>query len=339
LLKSRRVWLGFLVSAIFAALFFRKTDFGAIWEALAGAQYIYLVPALFVYLVAVWLRAVRWHYLLRHLQPISVSTLFPVVVIGYMANNLLPARIGELVRAYLLGERKRISKSATLGTIVVERLCDGIVLLGFLLVVAAFTGISAELRQLAMLMAGLFSVGLVVLFSLSLWQDRSARLVSVLIRPLPGRYQQRFLSFALSFLTGLVALRRPSTFVIVFLTTGASWLLEAGMYAIVGRAFGMDLSFPIYVLVAATANLAISVPSSQGGVGPFEFFAKETLVFFGVAGAAAQAYAIALHAVLLLSMIGLGIFFLWWINLSFAALIRGAERGGALQPSAGSPDR
>lgn len=335
MLRSHRVWFGLLVSLIFLALFFRQTDFPGMWAALAEADYLYVIPALAVYLGAVWLRAVRWHYLLRPLQAVSVTVLYPVVVIGYMTNNLLPARLGELVRAYLIGERERVSKTATLGTIVVERLCDGAVLILFLLTVAAFTGVSTDIRHLAWVMGGLLGVallGLAVITASGALRERAAALA---LHALPARLRLQFLDLGFSFLRGLAVLRSPSALVVAFATSAASWTLEAAMYALIGRAFAFDLGFHVYLLVTAAANLAISVPSSQGGIGPFEFFAKETIVFFGIGAGAAQAYAVALHAILLLSMISLGLIFLWAINLSLRDVIERAERGGALQPSGG----
>ena len=335
MLRSRRLWIGLAVSLVFIALFFRQTDFQGMWQALAGANYLYVIPALAVYLLAVWFRAVRWQYLLRPLRSVSAGTLYPVVVIGYMTNNLLPARLGELVRAYLVGERERVSKTAALGTIVVERLCDGLVLLAFLLVVALFTGISGYLRELAVVMAVLFGVGLLVLLALTTSTTGGARMAAIIIGLLPERYRARLLGLALSFLSGLGSLRSPTVVAVVLTSSAASWLLEATMYALIGRAFALDLGFHVYLLVAAAANLAISVPSSQGGIGPFEFFAKETVVFFGAGAAVAQAYAIALHAVLLLSMIVLGLVFLWAINLSFGEVVEQVKRGAALQTSRG----
>lgn len=333
MLRSRRIWISLLISLVFMALFFRRTDFGEMAAALTAANYLYVLPALVVYLVAVWLRAVRWHYLLRPLQSVSARALYPVVVIGYMANNLLPIRIGELVRAYLVGERERMSKTATLGTILVERLCDGIVLVTFLLTIAAFTGMSSNLSRLALVMAVVFSAGLLLLIAVTASERRSERVARAALRALPLRFRHQGLQLVLSLLSGLGSLRSPLVLTLVAAISTLSWVLEAAMYSLIGRAFGFALSFHVYLLVTAAANLAISVPSSQGGIGPFEFFAKETIVFFGVGAAAAQAYAIALHALLLLSMIGLGLVFLWAIRLSFGEVIRQVEEGAVMHRS------
>ncbi|MGH7862311.1 MAG: lysylphosphatidylglycerol synthase domain-containing protein, partial [Candidatus Dormibacteraceae bacterium] len=93
---------GALISLFFLAWATRLVgSFGGMVASLDRANYFYLVPALLVYFAGVWLRAVRWHFLLRPVKPIPSRRLFPVVVIGYMANDVLPARLGELVRAYV----------------------------------------------------------------------------------------------------------------------------------------------------------------------------------------------------------------------------------------------
>src|SRR5574341_603137 len=98
MLRKKRFWLGVLVSVALLGVLFYQTDREGIAQALASAQYIYLVPALALFFCGVALRAARWYFLLRSIKPIPLTQLFSVVVIGYTANDLLPARIGELVR-------------------------------------------------------------------------------------------------------------------------------------------------------------------------------------------------------------------------------------------------
>ncbi|MCL5961132.1 MAG: flippase-like domain-containing protein, partial [Chloroflexi bacterium] len=124
-MKRWKFWLGLAVSCVFLYLAFRGQDFGQIGRAIRKANYVYVLPALAAYFAGIWIRAMRWRYLLSPVADRPARRLFPVVVIGYMANDILPVRMGELVRAYVLGEREQISKSATLATILVERIFDG----------------------------------------------------------------------------------------------------------------------------------------------------------------------------------------------------------------------
>jgi uncharacterized protein (TIRG00374 family) len=140
LLRSPRVWIGFLITAVFLGLFFRSTDFGEIKEAFENANYALALASLPVYFLGIWVRTIRWQYLLRPVKQVAAARLYPVVIIGLMANNILPARAGELVRAFILGERERVSKAASLGTIAVDRLFDGLTLIPMMVIVAASLG-------------------------------------------------------------------------------------------------------------------------------------------------------------------------------------------------------
>jgi uncharacterized protein (TIRG00374 family) len=104
MLRNKTLWLAIVIALALSALFFYGTDFAEIGETFRNANYVYLLPAIALYFVGVLMRAVRWHFLLRSLKPIAFTRLFQITVIGYMANDLLPLRIGELARAFILGE-------------------------------------------------------------------------------------------------------------------------------------------------------------------------------------------------------------------------------------------
>src|SRR5690242_1391340 len=153
-----KFWLGLIVSLVFLYLAFQGQDFGKIGQALGEANYWWLLPALGAYFLGVYVRAIRWHYLLGPLKKVSVKRLFPVVVIGYMANDVLPVRMGEVVRAYVLGKRENVSKTGTLATIVVERIMDGITMLLFLATAALFVTVNKDIEGLEKVAAGVFLV-------------------------------------------------------------------------------------------------------------------------------------------------------------------------------------
>jgi uncharacterized protein (TIRG00374 family) len=332
LLKSRGFWLGILVSLIFIGLFVRSTDFGEVREAFEDANYPLALAALPVYFAGLWMRTLRWQYLLRPVKRVPALRLYPVVIIGLMANNLIPARVGELVRAYVLGQRERISKSTSLGTIAVDRLFDGITLIPVLLVVAAVAGHQAEFdvpllgdlnfTGLGIVMSAMFGVALVVLFYFA-FADRGQHLLRRILRAvLPRALEDRVETVVDSFVSGLRALRSPLDLAAAWIMSLLSWTLEATMYYMIARAFGIDEGFHVFLLLTAAANLAIAIVASQGGVGPFELVVKETLVAFGVAQGAAGAYAIGLHALLLFPIIALGLWFMWSMKLTFADVLK-----------------
>ena len=333
MLRSRQVWIGFAISVIFLGLFFYQTDIADIWEAFKEANYAIALASLPVYFAGIWVRTIRWQYLLRPIVRVSTARLYPVVIIGLMANNLIPARAGELVRAYILGEREKVSKDESLGTIAVDRLFDGLTLVPMLLIVVAFVGSSEQfplpavdwtinLVQLAVVMSVLFGGALALLVVLAFSLAARNKADELITKLTPERFKSSVEGLAHSFFDGLNALRSPVDMSVAWVMSAISWLLEATMYYLVGIAFGIDVGFEHYLLATAAANLAIAVLASQGGIGPFELVTKQTFIAAGVATGGAEAYAIGLHALVLLPVIVLGLYFLGTMNLSLGEMFR-----------------
>jgi uncharacterized protein (TIRG00374 family) len=278
---------------------------------------------------------------------VSATRLYPVVIIGLMANNLIPARAGELARAYVLGQRERISKTTSLGTIAVDRLFDGLTLIPMMLIVAAFAGSDAEFdapllgdlnfERLGLVMSVLFGIALAVLFWMAFSHRGQQLLHSIVARVAPASIEPKIEGLLQSFFDGLQALRNPIDLSIAWLMSLASWTLEATMYFIIARAFGIDVPFYVFLLLCAAANLAIAVIASQGGVGPFELVVTETVVAFGAATpATASAYALGLHAILLFPIIALGLALMWSMKLTFGDMLKTSDLG-EVEPSDGGP--
>jgi hypothetical protein len=336
-ITSRKLWLGLGGTALFLGLFFWRTDLPELADALAEANYWWVIPGVAIWFVAAALRSLRWHYLLRGLASLRTATLYPIVIIGYMANNLLPLRTGELVRAYVLGERHKLSKMSVLGTIAVERVFDGVILVSFLLLAGAVLGLNSELTVLAIVMSVAFAALLGLFLYIASSQDRATRLTDRLLRLLPRTLRERVQGPANSFLDGLKCLQSPTLVAFVLATSLGAWLLEALMYYLVGLSFDIGEGFASYLMVTAAANLAITLPSTSGGIGPFELLAKETLTFLGVGSAVAGAYAVALHGLLLVPVIVAGLIFLWAINLSLVRTLAG-DGGGRVAALTEQPE-
>jgi len=120
-------WLiGIAISVALLFFLFFGIDYRQFLRALQGARYWYAVPIIGLLFLGCYLRALRWRWIMLPVKPIPVYHLFTAVVIGYMANDLLPARAGELVRAHVVGSRDKVSRATAFATIVVERLFDGL---------------------------------------------------------------------------------------------------------------------------------------------------------------------------------------------------------------------
>ena len=347
MLKTRRFWIGVVFSAALLSLFFVQVDLSETADALRSANYIWFIPAIAIYFVAVLFRSLRWHFFLRPLKPISPRRLYPVVVIGYMANNLLPMRLGELVRSFFLSEREGVSKSAALATIILERVFDGVGLLVIALIVWPLLPIPDLLRDftddsgfplslLLFLVIAPFAIVLGAFVAVALSPGLGRGIVRVILVVVPRALKGPAQSIMLAFVDGLASLRNPRRVLAALLLTFPIWVAEGSMYYLISFGFNLQQPFHGIVFTTATSNLATSLPSSAGGVGPFEYATRVTLEGLGVAGELAAAFAIALHVALLAPVTLLGLLFMWMQNLSLKQAVEGrmdaspegAESGG-----------
>jgi uncharacterized protein (TIRG00374 family) len=333
MLRRKRFWFGLVITTAFLGIFLARTDFGDIRDAFSGADYALAVAGIPLYFLGYWFRAYRWRLLLSPIKAVSTARLYPVVLIGLMSNNIAPARIGELVRAYLVGQREAVDKSAAFGTIALDRLYDGLTLVAILGVMVIVSGADAGVKSLGLGAAALFVVGASVLVAMAMSPTKVRGWLSRIVRLLPEAIAGRVEGMLDSFLSGLAGVRSPSILALGAGASLASWLLEAGMYYVVGEAFHLDVGFDAYLVVVSAANLALSVFASPGGVGPFEVTTREVLIFFNVGGAAASAYAIALHALLLAPVILVGALLVWASRVSMHELMGIPNTPAAVTPS------
>jgi uncharacterized protein (TIRG00374 family) len=352
LLTSRRLWLGLAITGAFLAALFLWFDFDGMRTALAEANYIYLLPAVPVYFMSFYARAVRWRYLLSPFAKVRTNRLYPVIMIGYMANNVLPMRLGELARSYYLSVREPVRGSTALATIIIERVFDGLTLLFFLAVAALFlpvAGLANRISESVSFPVWFVGFAVVVPFvsvlslmvSAAIYPTVFLRVAAWMGSKLPQRFGDRPFGLAQRFIGGFEGLQRPSRLLTVFALSIPVWLLEATVYYLVALGFDLQSDFDNLALmigamlvVTSASNLATSIPSSQGSVGPFEFFAALSLAFLGVSSGVASAYAVVLHVTLLLPPILAGIVHLASSSVTLGQLTSGSRSDNA-GPNAG----
>ena len=340
---NRRFWIGLAVSVLFLGLLFWQIDLSEMVTHLREANYVYLLPGVAVYFaVAVVFRTIRWRLLLAPMKRIGTGRLFPVVVVGYMANNILPVRMGEIVRSYYLGQREDVSKSAALATVAVERIMDGVVLLFLLAAASIFlplgliegvaedTGIPWQIMVAGTTIPFLGAMGL-VWFTANhpRWLLATVRWATA---PLPGRLQALAREVVEKGIGGLEALKDSKRLAVLFALSLPVWAGEVAMYYVIGYSFdlapalgGAGMMIVAMIAVTAISNLATALPASQGAIGPFELFATAALVALGVEGAVAAAYAVVLHAALLIPITLAGFVYLWLGKDSLGSIVRISE--------------
>ncbi|MBN1220223.1 MAG: flippase-like domain-containing protein [Anaerolineae bacterium] len=325
--KRWRFWLGAAISAFFVVIALRGLELRQVWQYIQSGNYWWVLPGVAVYFVGVWARTWRWHYLLRPLKPISLTTLWPVVVIGYMGNNIYPFRIGEIIRAYVLKKKEQVSISASIATILVERIFDGLVMLLFVFIgLPLVPGLPGWLRQTVILASVAFFGALIIFLVMAARPATSRKLYQwAFSRFLPANLQAKFLALADRFMEGLSSLSSLRDILMVFVTSVVVWLLETVKYWFVMYAFSFSVSFFVLMLMNGVVNLATTLPSAPGYVGTFDTPGIEVLKVFGVEPAVAAAYTLVLHAALWLPITMLGIYYMLRESLSWQDFSQAVE--------------
>jgi glycosyltransferase 2 family protein len=271
-----------------------------------------------VYFIGVWVRAWRWHYLLRPIKEIPTKNMFPITVIGYMGNNIYPARAGEVLRAVLLRNKEGVAVSASIATIIVERIFDGVVMLGFVFInlpeLAKLTGASGfvgNIQQVALVGTAVFLGALGVFLLAAMFPQTTIKIGTWVIEHIvPQRLRGKVTDIMHKFLDGLASLRSPFNVLMVFFTSVIIWLLETGKYWFVMHAFNFQVSFFALMLMNGIVNLATTIPSAPGYIGTFDAPGIAVLTAYGVNQATAAGYTLTLHVALWLPITLLGVYFM-----------------------------
>ncbi|MCA9949905.1 MAG: flippase-like domain-containing protein [Anaerolineales bacterium] len=326
-MKKWQFWLGVIISVGFLVYALQGLKLTEVFSQVQRANYYWLIPAVAVYFVAVWARTWRWDYMLRPIKKIPIRRLFPVVVIGYMGNNVYPFRAGELLRSFVLYEREDVAIGASMATVIVERVFDGLVMLMFVFVALPLTPIPSESVQTLVVFASIaFFAALIVFFGLAAKPDIFYNLAAKILNwLLPERFAKPTLDFLARFLEGLESLRSFRNVVMIFLTSVVIWLLETVKYWFVMQAFDFHVTFFALMLMNGVVNLFTTLPSAPGYVGTFDTPGIETLVLYGVARTTATAYTLVLHAALWLPITLLGVYYMFKEGLGWSSFSKAVE--------------
>ena len=308
---------GIVFSAFLLWLALRTINFEDVGAAFGAANYVLLVPALALYFTGVAVRAVRWRVLLAPLRAVAVGRLFPIVVIGYMANDILPARLGEVVRVDVLGRRERVSRAAALATVLIERVFDGLCLLIFAAVTLPLVALTGDWRGPLLLAAILFAGAAALLVAIAVRPRLARALAELVTRVLPSGLRGRVRGLMESVVQGLAVLGGVrATLWALGLTVGA-WLCEAGLYLVLLWALAIEGPplVPLAILTTSIANLGTLLPSSPGYVGVFHYLVQQVLTQAGVPLGQATVYAVLVHAALIVPVTLLGLYYVWRLGL------------------------
>ncbi|MHB0876487.1 MAG: lysylphosphatidylglycerol synthase transmembrane domain-containing protein [Anaerolineae bacterium] len=334
-----KFWLGVLISVACFSWALRGLSLGQVWQEIGSANYWWLIPAVAVYFLAVAARTWRWHYMLRPMGHVPLKQLFPVVVIGYMGNNIYPARAGEFIRSYVLRRNTGIEMSASLATVLVERVFDGLVMLLFVFVAVPFVVLPSWLNFTVIIATVVFAAALAVLVAAAVRPALFLRIYHAIAgRVLPERMRAQAAGLVGRFMFGLTSLSRPRDVLMIFVTSTIIWLTETAKYWVLMHGFPFTVSYLTLMLMTAVVNLATTIPSAPAYAGTFDAPGIKILAASGVAESVSAGYTLVLHAALIVPITLLGFYYMWrqsvkWSDFEKATTANG-EGAGAVSGGA-----
>lgn len=290
--RTLQLVLAIGISALCVWLSMKEVDIGRVAQSLRNANYLGFAGVMAITIFAFWVRAVRWRLLLRVDRPVSTDSLFSATMIGFMANNVLPFRLGEFVRPWALARREKLSKSMLLATILVERAIDMLTLLGIFGIALLVSPIAEDTPAGRLVQGGarlllMLSVALTVFVVVA---ERNRRLAHAFIQRMPGAVKDRAGRLLDRFLDGFALFRDLGRLLKVF-------LLSFGMFlsfsvALWITAWSLDIALPWYaglVMLVVTA-IGIMVPAAPGYVGTLHVACTAGLALYGVEKTPASAF-------------------------------------------------
>jgi uncharacterized protein (TIRG00374 family) len=327
-----KFWGGMAVSAFFMALLLGKMDFKQLGAALCSADYRFILLAITCTFFSYFLRAVRWRYLLISEKVIPLSSLYPATIIGYMANNLLPARLGEFIRAYVLAEREGLETPAVFASLVIDRLFDGFTVL-LILVVTLFSlrlpqGMTDAESALKVGGGITFLLYGVVLFFLFLLKRRTAETLSLVgrvLKPFPRSLSDRLITLLGSFVEGIRISPRTSHVSALLFSSLLIWAFAVLPVDMILQGFGIRLPLTASMFILVLLVFAVMVPASPGYIGTYHYACFQGLSLFGIPQTTAISIALVIHGTSFFPVIIAGFFHLWNDRVSLAGV---REAGG-----------
>lgn len=319
--------IGIGISVFFLVLLFRKIDLEQLVATLKTLDFRYLAAAVLVTLISYASRAVRWHYLILPQKRAKPRNLLSATIICYMANNLLPARLGEFARAIVLANKEGLEVSRVFASLVIDRLFDGFSVLVILVITFFIVQLPPGMEGLQQgLVTGgyvMLTVYLLVIAFLIVLKRATAKTVhgvGLILKPFPKVVADKIIPLLVSFISGIELPSKASDFFAIFLSCIFIWCTAAWPIDLILKAFAIQLPFSASLFVLVFLVFAVMVPASPGYIGTYHAACVYGLMAFAIPKEQALSVALIVHAVAFFPVIFCGFFFLWSEKISFSAL-------------------
>lgn len=337
-LLERRFLIRSAASLALLGVLLWRVDLDAAAHALRDANYLYVIPALIIFGIAKLLAAQRWRMMMSKFVELPLAPLYGILLVSNLANNIVPARLGDLIRVQVPAQRYGTSRARVAAMVfATESLLDGLVFATLGLIGLALIDLSNFPTGVFWGVLGAVAGGLIAVIPLSHlklepgWQCRG------LLARLPERFQDMIETGVPHFIDGLVVFKDLRLGAQAVGLSFAIWLLEVGMFALFGLAFGIHLSMPAWMLIMVAANMVSSVPVTPSNIGAYEVAITELVKALGVSAGLAGGFAIAAHVFNIVWITMAGFVAMWSLKLTFADVfsLGGHDEGNehATEPS------
>jgi hypothetical protein len=322
---------GILISIICSWLFVRKIEWSSLGTAFSEAKYIYILPTIIIMFVSHYIWAIRWEVLISPIKKVSVLNLLFACMIGSMANNVLPARLGEIIRPVMIARKEKIKVSTSFATIAIERVFDilGIIVIASLLFYflpsnpSQNTNSQAVIHQLekwSAIMAFIGVCAIASLFLLSLYPKKAGAVFEKLLFVFPHSIRDRLVNLLHSFISGLQVFDHKTKLIWIGVLSLILWLINAAAVYVLCYSFDIGLSFAGSCFVTVCIALAVALPQAPGFIGVFHIATQKSLDVFGIDLSSAQSFAILLWAISVVPVTVAGLLVLWREGMSFGEI-------------------
>ncbi len=329
-----KLWGGVVVSAAFMWFAIRDVDFARVRDHIWEVNLLYLLPYLALIAIEVVLRAWKWHTLLVPIKVPSFWKLNSATLIGLMANNVLPGRAGEFVRAYAGARIERISFSACFATVVIDRVLDGLTVSAiFVLALVLQPNLPDQVKVPGYFAAGIYVVALAFLVALLVQEALAFRLLGWVLKFFPERFAKFVTGLVRAFVGGLGALKNGRLLGTSVFVSMLIWLGYALSIFIMALAMDVPLSVPQAFVVLLILTIILTLPSTPGFVGAMEFGITSGLVLFGVDASRALAFALVYHVTQYVPITIAGFVALWLEGLSMREISHVSVPDAAADPA------
>lgn len=330
-MKNRKrtliIILGWVISLVFLYFTFKQIHLNELWTTLTSANYLWVIPNILVVMFAMFYRAYRWQIMLDPIKHINLHDLFASTMVGFMANNVLPLRMGEFVRAYSIGRLGNLSRSASFATIVLERVFDIFTLLLMLALIMIFRLLPLNpegehyhnIVYAGYLMLAISIALFVLLLLLKIKSESTLALFKKLLKPFPDKLSHIIIDILEKFANGLSVLGDTKRMLSISIHSILLWLITGISNYFIFMAFGLtDLPWTASFVVLIVVTLGITVPNAPGFLGVYHALVVLALSFYPteVSEVAARGCAIVMHGAQYIVITGVGIYYLLSRHLS-----------------------